>query len=175
MLSYFFCVCSFLGFVIRNASFAHLQNCLVTKALYFFSVPAPVLLFWAISLCTISVFIPIENSHMNIVHFGKHCGCTLNPSVTSVLCSNILCVSEPSPSGFPYFPDASDLSQRRDDAKWYLDYASENYVEYTLSVCYLPRLSKSKLLVFRGTQPVHQLSEQLALNRTGPDDVSESQ
>ena len=38
---------------------------------YFFAVPAPALLFRAISLCTISVFIPIENPHLTIVHFGK--------------------------------------------------------------------------------------------------------
>ena len=37
----------------------------------FFAVPAPALLFRAISLCTISVFIPIENPHLTIVHFGK--------------------------------------------------------------------------------------------------------
>ena len=40
-------------------------------ALYFFAVPTSALLFWAISLCTISVFIPIENPHLTIVHFGK--------------------------------------------------------------------------------------------------------
>ena len=40
-------------------------------ALYFFVVPTSALLFWAISLCTISVFIPIENPHLTIVHFGK--------------------------------------------------------------------------------------------------------
>ena len=38
-----------------------------------------------------------------------------------------------------------------------------------------PQLSESILLVFRGTQPVLQLSEQLAVRRPGPDDVSVSQ
>ena len=75
MLSCIFLRCqrqyAYLGFVIRNASFAHLLNCLVTIALYFFAVPAPALLFWAISLFTIAVFIPIENPHLTIVHFGK--------------------------------------------------------------------------------------------------------
>ena len=37
-----------------------------------------------------------------------------------------------------------------------------------------PRLSKSILLVFHGTQPVLSTSEQLAVHRPGPDDVSES-
>ena len=38
-----------------------------------------------------------------------------------------------------------------------------------------PQLSESILLVFRGTQPVLQLSEQLAVRRPGPYDVSVSQ
>ena len=38
-----------------------------------------------------------------------------------------------------------------------------------------PRLSKSILLVFQGTQPVFSTSEQLAAHRPGPDDVLESQ
>ena len=100
---------AYLGFVIRNASFAHLQNCLVTMALYSLTVPAPALLFWASSLCTISVFIPIENPHLTIVPLEKLSGFTLSQPLTSVLCSNIKCVSEPCPNGFPYFPDASDL------------------------------------------------------------------
>ena len=63
---------AYLGFVIRNASFAQLQNCLVTMASYFcFAVPAPLRLFWVIVLCTISVFIPIENPHLTIVHFRR--------------------------------------------------------------------------------------------------------
>ena len=37
----------------------------------FFAVPAPALLFWVIVVCTVSVFIPIENPHLTIVHFGK--------------------------------------------------------------------------------------------------------
>ena len=61
----------YLGFVIRDASFAQLQNCLVTMALYFFAVPAPAILFWVIALCTISVFMHFENPHLIIVHFGK--------------------------------------------------------------------------------------------------------
>ena len=36
-----------------------------------FAVPAPALLFWAISLCTIRIFTPIENPHLDIAHFGK--------------------------------------------------------------------------------------------------------
>ena len=53
---------AYLGFVIRNASFAQLQKCLVTMALYiFFAVPAPALRLWAVSLCTISVFTLIKN------------------------------------------------------------------------------------------------------------------
>ena len=38
---------------------------------YFFAVPAPVRLFRVIVLCTISVFIPIEDPHLTIAHFGK--------------------------------------------------------------------------------------------------------
>ena len=61
-----------LGFVIPDASFAQLQNCLVTMALHFcFAVLTPIHLFWVIVLCTISVFIPIENPHLIIVRFGK--------------------------------------------------------------------------------------------------------
>ena len=33
----------------------------------------------------------------------------LRTPLTSGLCSNIKCVSEPCPNGFPYFPDASEL------------------------------------------------------------------
>ena len=75
MLSYFLLRCQrqhvYLGLVIRIASFAQLQNFLVTMALFFFAVPAPALLFWVIVVCTVSVFIPIENPHLTIVHFGK--------------------------------------------------------------------------------------------------------
>ena len=39
----------------------------------------------------------------------------------------------------------------------------------------LPPPTFQEYLVFRGTQPVLQLSEQLPVNRPGPDDVSESQ
>ena len=39
----------------------------------------------------------------------------------------------------------------------------------------LPPPTFQEYLVFRGTQPVLQLSEQLAVHRPGPDDVSESQ
>ena len=66
-----------LGFVIRNAISRNCKDCLVTMALFFFAVPAPALLFWAISLCTISVFIPIEKPHLIIVHFRKLRGFTL--------------------------------------------------------------------------------------------------
>ena len=61
----------YLGFVIRNASLAQWQNFLVTMTLIFFAVPAPALLFSVIVVCTVSVFIPIENPHLTIVHFGK--------------------------------------------------------------------------------------------------------
>ena len=37
----------------------------------------------------------------------------------------------------------------------------------------LPPPTFQEYLVFRGTQPVLQLSEQLAVHRPGPDDVSE--
>ena len=121
--------------VARNASFVQLQNCLVTMVLYFFAVPAPSLLFWAISLCTTSVFIPIENPHLTIVQFGKLCRFTLNQPLTLFLCSSIKCVSEPCPNDFPYFPDASDLIQCRDDAKLCLDHAFENSVAYTSTLC----------------------------------------
>ena len=40
-------------------------------ALFFLAVPAAIRLFWVVVLCTISVFIPIENPHLTIVHFGK--------------------------------------------------------------------------------------------------------
>ena len=41
-------------------------------ALHFCSaVPAPIRLFWVIVMCNISAFIPIENPHLTIVHFGK--------------------------------------------------------------------------------------------------------
>ena len=40
-------------------------------------------------------------------------------------------------------------------------------------MCYHPRLPRSILLVFRGTQPVHELSEELEVHRPGPDDASE--
>ena len=73
MLSYFL-QCqrqySFLGFVIRNASFAQLQNCLVTMALFFFngaSADTPI-------LGTISVFNLLQNPRLTIVHFGKTLG-----------------------------------------------------------------------------------------------------
>ena len=39
----------------------------------------------------------------------------------------------------------------------------------------LPSPTFQEYLVFHGTQPVLQLSEQLAVHRPGPDDVSESQ
>ena len=39
----------------------------------------------------------------------------------------------------------------------------------------LPPPTFQEYLVFRGTQPVLQLSEQLAVHRLGPDDVSASQ
>ena len=76
MLSYMFLRSqrhyAYLGFVIRNAFFAQLQNCLVTMALYFcFAVPAPIRLFWLTVLRTIPVFTPNENPHLTIVHFGK--------------------------------------------------------------------------------------------------------
>ena len=38
----------------------------------------------------------------------------------------------------------------------------------------LPPPTFQEYLVFSGTKPVLQLSEQLAVDRTGPDDVSES-
>ena len=38
----------------------------------------------------------------------------------------------------------------------------------------LPPPTSQEYLVFSGTKPVLQLSEQLAVDRTGPDDVSES-
>ena len=75
MLSYIFLRCqrqyALLGFVIRNAFSRNCNFFLAMMALFFFATPAPALLFWAISLCTISVFIPIENPHLTIVHFGK--------------------------------------------------------------------------------------------------------
>ena len=58
---------SFLGFVVRNASLAQLQNCLVTMALYFFngaSANTPI-------LGTTSVFTPLENPRLTVVDFGK--------------------------------------------------------------------------------------------------------
>ena len=39
----------------------------------------------------------------------------------------------------------------------------------------LPPPTFQEYLVFRGTQPVLQLSQQLAVHRPGPDDVSERQ
>ena len=47
----------------------------------FFAVPAPALLFRAISLCTMSVFIPIENPHLTIVHFGNTLRFSTQPAV----------------------------------------------------------------------------------------------
>ena len=106
----------------------------------------------------------------------KLCGFTLNQPLTSVLCSNIKCVSEPCPNGFPCFPDASDLRSASRWCKLILLSCFRKFCwVHKYSVCYLLRLSKSTLLVFRGTQPVLQLSEQLAVHRPGPDDVSESQ
>ena len=74
MLSYIFLRCQrqyALRFVIRSAFSRNCKFFLAMMALFFFAVPAPALLFWAISLCTISVFIPIENPHLTIVYFGK--------------------------------------------------------------------------------------------------------
>ena len=73
---------SFWGFVLRNAYFAQLQNCLVTMALYFcYAVQARIRLFWVVVLCTISVFIPIGNPHLTIVHFGKSLRVYTQPAI----------------------------------------------------------------------------------------------
>ena len=70
-----------LGFVIRNASFAQLQNCPVTMALYFVAVPVPALLSSEFLLCTTSVYIPVENPHLTIVHFGKTLRVYIQPAI----------------------------------------------------------------------------------------------
>ena len=131
----------------------------------------------AISLCTISVFTLTKKVlFWPLFTSEKLCGFTLNPPVTSVLCSNIQCVFELCPNGFPYFPDASDLYSASRWCKMIFGSCFRKFCwVHKHSVCYLPRLSKSILLVFRGTQPVLQLSEQLEVHRPGPDDVSESQ
>ena len=126
-------------------------------------------------VCTISVFIPIENPHLTIVHFGTLCGFTLNQLLTSVLCPNIKCVSEPRPNGFPYFPDASDLCSAPRWRKNYIWIMLQKILLSKQALRVLPPPTFQEYLLFRGTQPVIQLSEQLAAHRPGPDDVSESQ
>ena len=70
-----------LGFVIRNTYSRTCKTFLVTISLLFFAVPAPALLFGATSLCAISVFIPIKNPHLTIVHFGKTLRVYTQPAV----------------------------------------------------------------------------------------------
>ena len=57
----------FLGIVIRNASFAQLQNCLVTMALYKFNGARAI----TPILGRVTVFTPPENPRLTIAHFGK--------------------------------------------------------------------------------------------------------
>ena len=66
--------------------------------------------------------------------------------------------------------------QRREDAKRYLDHASERYVEYTSTPCAsIPDLPRVYYLCSAELKPVLQLGEHLAVHRSSPDDVSESQ
>ena len=124
----------------------------------------------------IGIYAYKKNIFWSLFTLEKLCGFTLEPPITSVLCSNIQCVSELCPNGFPYFPDASDLCSASRWCKMIFGSCFRKFCwVHKHSVCYLPRLSKSILLVFRGTQPVLELSEQLAVHRPGPDDVSESQ
>ena len=151
MISYLFLLrCQrqyvYLGLVIRNASFTQLQNCLVTMALYslwrqrqhsyfgqFRCVP-----YWYLFL---SKFLTWP-----LFTLEKLCGFTLNQPLISVLCSNIKCVSEPCPNGFPYFPDASDLCSASRWCKIILESCFRILCWVNKhSVCYLPRLSKSIL------------------------------
>ena len=68
---------SFWGFVIRNASFAQLQNCLVTMTLSSFSgASANTPILGTISVCT-----PLENPRSTIVHFGKTLRVNTQPAI----------------------------------------------------------------------------------------------
>ena len=136
------------------------------------AVPAPIRLFWVQYRYVLLSKILARP----LFTLEKLCELTLNQPLTSVIYSNIKCVSEPCPNGFPYFPDSSDLCSASRWCKMILGSCFRKFCwVHKHSVCYLPRLSKSILLVFRGTHPVLQLSEQLAVHRPGPDDVSESQ
>ena len=58
-----------------------------------------------------------RKSSLDRCSLWKNCVFTLNQPLNSVMCSSIKCVSEPCPNDFPYFPVASELIQRRNDAK----------------------------------------------------------
>ena len=87
-------------------------------ALYFFVVPTSALLFWAISLCTISVFIPIENPHLTIVHFGKTLRVYTQPAINLRFYAQTsnACLSH-ARMAFRTFLMHPTFVQRRDDAK----------------------------------------------------------
>ena len=100
----------YLGLVIRDAFSRNCKNFLVTMALYYFFCGAyastPILGNFAVYHIGIYSY---RKSSLDHCSLWKHCGCTLNQPLTSVLCSNIKFVSEPCPNAFPCFPDASDL------------------------------------------------------------------
>ena len=165
-----------LGFVIRNASSAWRQNCLVTMALYFcFAVPAPIRLFWVIVLCTISVFFPIENPHLTILDFGKFLRVYTQPAInlgSMYAQTSNACLSHARMAfrTFLMHPTLFSVETMQNDI-WIT--LQKIILSTQHAVCYPPDFP-SILIVFRATQPVHQLSEQRAVHRPGPDDVSES-
>ena len=100
------------GLVIRDASFAQVENCLVTMALYFvFCGASPS----NTNLGNFAVYhIGIYSLKKNILYLPlftleKLCGFAPNPPLTSVLCLNIQRVVAVCPNDFPYSPCLSDL------------------------------------------------------------------
>ena len=84
----------------------------------FFAVPAPAPLLRAISLCTISVFIPIENPRLTIVHFGKTLRVYTQPAINLRFYAQTsnACLSH-ARMAFCTFLLHPTFVQRRDDAK----------------------------------------------------------
>ena len=95
----------YLVFVIRNACFAQLQNCLVTMAFNFIiTVPAPIRLFWVQYR-----FSPLSKILAWPLFTLEKVWVYTQPAINLGSNSNNQCVSELCPNGFPYYPDATDL------------------------------------------------------------------
>ena len=99
----------YLGLVIRNAFSRNGKNFLVTMALYYLRCLRQHSYFGQIRCAPYRYLFLSKILTWPLFILEKLCGFTLNQPLTSVLWSNIKCVSEPCPNGFPYFPDASDL------------------------------------------------------------------